>query len=125
MITFRKLLTNSIGTSEKHTSPLDDWFYRVIDVPISDLSIEDICRAIRQKLFLETILPNACNILKDEPLAGEYYDGELIASIASLSGMDIGQNIENINEIKRILASLDLTEMSKDLQQDILKIINY
>ncbi|HGV3501805.1 contact-dependent growth inhibition system immunity protein [Providencia sp. PROV259] len=125
MITFRTLLENSIDTSERHTSPLDDWFYRVIDVPISDLSIEDICRAIRQKLFLEIILPNACNILKDEPLAGEYYDGELIASIASLSGMDISQNIGSINEIKRILTSLDLTELSKDLQQDILKIMSY
>lgn len=125
MITFRKLLTNSISTTEKHISPLDDWFYRVIDIPISNLSIEDICRAIRQKLFLETILPNARNILKGDPLAGEYYDGELIAAIASLSSANIEQNIAIINEIKEILTSLDISELSKDLQQDILKIMGY
>lgn len=125
MITFRKLLTNSIGKTEKHISPLDDWFYRVIDIPISNLSIEDICRAIRQKLFLETILPNARNILKGDPVAGEYYDGELIAAIASLSSADIPQNIEIINEIKKILTSLDISELSNDLQQNILKIMNY
>ncbi|WP_272661027.1 contact-dependent growth inhibition system immunity protein [Providencia sp. PROV150] len=125
MITFRKLLANSIDKSEKHTSPLDDWFYRVLDIPISNLSTEDICRAIRQKLFLETILPNARNILKSAPLAGEYYDGELIAAIASLSSTDIAQHIEIIKEIKKILTSLDISELSKDLQQDVLKIMGY
>lgn len=125
MVTFRKLLTNSISTNEKHISPLDDWFYQIIDVPISNLSIEDICRAIRQKLFLETLLLNACNILRSAPLAGEYYDGELIAAIASLSRIDINENIESINEIKKILMPLNLSELSKDLQQDVLKIMSY
>lgn len=125
MITFRKLLANSIDKSEKHTSPLDDWFYRVLDIPISNLSTEDICRAIRQKLFLEAILPNARNILKGDPLTGECYDGELIAAIASLSSTDIVQHIEIIKEIKKILTSLDISELSKDLQQDVLKIMGY
>ncbi|ENN8379000.1 hypothetical protein ACAX46_004475 [Providencia rettgeri] len=125
MITFRKLLKNSEDVSKEHASPLDDWFYRIIDIPISKLSIEDICCAIRQKLFLEVTLPYANTILKDEPLAGEYYDGELIAAIASLSKGDVYKHIECINEIKETLKSLDMNKLPSDLQQDILKIIGH
>lgn len=122
MITFRKLLTDSMGASEKHSSSLDDWFFSIIDLPISKFSVEDISRAVRQKLFLDAVLPCAYDVLRNDPLAGEYYDGELIAAIASLSSADIQRNIKIINEIRGVLNSINPKDLTKELQKDILKI---
>ncbi|XBS71689.1 contact-dependent growth inhibition system immunity protein [Acerihabitans sp. KWT182] len=50
MNTFRKLsgdVNKKLEAGER--SSLERWFDSVVDVPIEDLAVEDICRAIRQK----------------------------------------------------------------------------
>lgn len=53
MITFRKLIGKiNLKPDSVQKSSLEQWFERVIDIPIEELSVEDICRAIRQDLDL-------------------------------------------------------------------------
>ncbi|MGC1001030.1 contact-dependent growth inhibition system immunity protein, partial [Pantoea agglomerans] len=80
MMTFRKLIGNINLTKElSQKSSLELWFEGVIDTPIEELTVEDICRAIRQEICISQLMPRVLEILTDDPLAGEYYDGELIA----------------------------------------------
>ena len=75
-------LPHVITGTEK--SGLMKWYDRVYDVPFSLFCVEDFARACRQNLFPEHIVPRVLAILRDDPLAGMLYEGELFASLASL-----------------------------------------
>jgi hypothetical protein len=60
------------------------WYRAVHNTPITELGIEDICRACRQKIHLEHTVPRALELLRTDPLAGDMYEGELLVSLKSV-----------------------------------------
>jgi len=123
MTTFRILIGNinkSNDVSQK--SSLEEWFERILDMPIEDLEVEDVCRAIRQKICIDQLLPKILTILKEDPLAGEFYDGELISSLSTITENDIKINKETFIEIRGVINELDPSDISDDLRKDISKI---
>ncbi|HDR2316575.1 TPA: contact-dependent growth inhibition system immunity protein [Enterobacter asburiae] len=36
------------------------------------IKVEDLCRAIRQKLCIDQLIPKVLEVLTENPLAGEY-----------------------------------------------------
>ncbi len=58
--------------------PLPAWYRSIRDVPLDELRIEDISKALRQNIHLEQVIPLALKRLQMEPLAGEMYQGELL-----------------------------------------------
>lgn len=85
MITFRKLIGNvNVTKIPDRQSPLELWFERIIDVPIEELSVEELCRAVRQELFINQLMPKVLEVLPEEPLADEYNDGEVIAPLSTI-----------------------------------------
>jgi len=83
-ITFR-MLDGGITGGEPQW-PLEIWYARVRDIPISEFSIFDLARSCRQKLYLEHIVPVALSRLAEDPCAGELYDGELALAFQSIPG---------------------------------------
>jgi len=81
MITFRSL-DGDIDRPVKPASSLDAWYDEKRDVPINELEVSDLCRACRQEIFLEHVLPVALERLKTDNLAGSLYDGELAVSVS-------------------------------------------
>ena len=65
-------------------SPLEIWYRSVRDKPISQFTYNDLCKACRQGLYPEVMVPVAIENLRKEPLAGESYDGELIVAMKSV-----------------------------------------
>ncbi|MFJ5334697.1 contact-dependent growth inhibition system immunity protein [Pectobacterium sp. CHL-2024] len=123
MTTFRKIIGNINTTKEpSQQSSLELWFESVLDVPIDDLTVEDLCRAIRQKVCVEELMPRILVVLTEEPLAGEYYDGELIASLSTIEKDDLKNNKDFFVKIKNIINKLHLEDLNSDLKNDILKI---
>ena len=123
MITFRKLIGNiNVRKEPDQQSPLELWFERIIDVPIEELMVEDICRAIRQKLCIDQLMPRVLEVLTEEPLAGEYYDGELIAALSTIKENDLKDQKSTFIKIKQLLNQLASSDISDDLKKDILKI---
>ncbi|WP_434672563.1 contact-dependent growth inhibition system immunity protein [Pseudomonas sp. R1-15] len=86
-MTFRELerLTQIGCLPEDSPSSLTEWYLLVCDTPLDLLSIGDVCRAIRQNLSVNELLPFAVILLHDDVLAGERYDGELLAALANVS----------------------------------------
>lgn len=123
MTTFRALLliNNSNYEPNSHSS-LDEWFSSILDVPIDELEVGDVARAIRQDIFLAEILPKAEIILRKDPLAGEDYDGQLISSIASLNYDEIKSALPYIQNISSFLNQLDKTDLDSQVVMDIEKI---
>lgn len=85
--TFRSIATNlnSSWQPEADPSSLTQWYLSVCDVPLEDLGVEDLCRAVRQDLFISDLLPVAVSTLKKDLLSGYIDDGELLAAVARLS----------------------------------------
>ena len=69
-------------------SRLDEWYRRIRDVDLSEMELSDLCRAIRQKLFLSHTMIYATNILLKNIYAGDDYDGQLLVSISALDSLD-------------------------------------
>jgi len=123
MITFRKLIGNINVTKEPdQQSPLELWFERIIDVPIEELPVEDLCRAIRQELFIDQLMPRVLAVLTEEPLAGEYYDGELIAALSTIKGNDLKDQKGTFAQIKQLINQISPSDINDDLRKDIVKI---
>jgi hypothetical protein len=63
------------------SSLLGEWYESVRDKRIVDFSVDDLCIACRQGLFLDFLLPVIADRLGSDPLAGTQYDGELLISL--------------------------------------------
>lgn len=123
MMTFRKLIGNINVTKEpSQQSSLEQWFERVIDIPINELTVEDLCRAIRQELCIAQLMPRVLEVLADDPLAGEYYDGELIAALSMIKEKELKAQGNTFIKIQQLVNQLPPSDINDDLRKDILKI---
>lgn len=123
MTTFRKLAGNiNVPSESKEASSLDVWFKQVADIPIKDLSVKDLCRAIRQGLYIDLLMPRVMAVLTADPLAGEYYDGELISALSMIKEKDIKDHKDVFIEIKQLLNEVTSSNIDNDLIKDIEKI---
>ncbi len=123
MITFRKLIGNINVTKEPdQQSSLELWFERIIDVPIEELTVEELCPAIRQKLCIDQLMPRVLEVLTEEPLAGEYYDGELITALSTIKAEDLRGQKNTFTQIRQLINQLSPSDINDDLRKDILKI---
>jgi hypothetical protein len=106
MSTFRKLIGNiNVTKDPSQQSPLELWFER-----------------IRQKLCIDQLMPRVLDVLTDDPLAGEYYDGELIAALSAIKIEDLKEQKSSFIRIKQLINQLDPSDINDDLKKDILKI---
>jgi len=103
-------------------SSLEKWFEHVIDIPIDELAVEDLCRAIRQRLCIDQLMTRALKILSEDPLAGEYYDGELISALLMIKEEDLKDQKNTFFQIKQLINQISLSDINKDLRRDIEKI---
>lgn len=123
MTTFRELLLiNKVDYKKNNHSSLDEWFSKILDVSFDKLDVGDVARAIRQDLFLAEILPRAEFILRQDPLAGEDYDGQLISSIASLDSNEARSVLPTLLRISSFLNELNKSNFGNQIIEDIEKI---
>lgn len=123
MTTFRELLLiNNSNYEPNDRSPLDEWFKDILDIHLEELEVGDVARAIRQDLFLAEILPKDEIILRQDPLAGEDYDGQLISSIASLNSNEAKAVLPYLLRISSYLNQLDKALFDNQNITDIEKI---
>ena len=123
MITFRKLIGNINKTQGAgQQSPLEQWFERVIDIPLEEMSVEDLCRAIRQEICIVQLMPRILDILTEDPLAGEYYDGELISALSTVKMINLKDHIDSFQKAKDLINKIDISTIDNEIKKDILKL---
>jgi hypothetical protein len=111
------------ATSEEY--PLPAWYRAVREIPLEELSVEDICKACRQQIHLEQVVPMALRILQSNPVAGEMYDGELLVSLKSVPigyWLKCSEDATTLKEIVEKALALDAT--SDDVRQDAKEVLN-
>jgi hypothetical protein len=122
------ILDRQLGLAELPSStgeeyPLPAWYRSVQNVPLDKLSIEDICKACRERIHLEHVVPIAIQKLTADPIAGEMYDGELLVS---LSLAEIGDEFWKRNPAQSKLVEnaiyAALPDVDADSQNDIARL---
>ncbi|WP_146039811.1 MULTISPECIES: contact-dependent growth inhibition system immunity protein [unclassified Pseudomonas] len=103
--TFRSIAAglNSTWQPEADPSSLTRWYLSVCDIPIAGLQVEDLCRAVRQELFLSELLPFVVDVLDKDLLSGFIDDGELLAAVTRLSSSYWSNDVLLAQKMRSIL----------------------
>jgi len=105
-------------------SSLEVWYQSIRDVPLGDLPIGDVARSCRQALFPDEVLPIAIGRLREDPMAGEQYDGELLASLRAVPDSFWRRRDDLRGELAEILAELDASGLDDALAAEVEAIRN-
>ena len=99
--------------------PLAAWYRSVREMPLDELTVEDISKAVQQNLHLEYVVPLALRLLESEPLAGELYDGELLVSLKAVPKRYRSQHRNEQPSLKSVVeAALQSEETTEDVRRD-------
>jgi len=66
-----------------YKSTLIDWYNRLIDKSVDELSVADVSRMIRQNILRDVAIDRAIELFLLEPFDGEMQDGDLLALLVS------------------------------------------
>ncbi|WP_342560578.1 contact-dependent growth inhibition system immunity protein [Psychrobacillus sp. FSL W7-1457] len=112
---------------------LDEWYNTLINKDITELDINDLCRMIKQNIFIELAIDKAIGFLKHNPLEGDVYDGQLLEVLFSVDMENIAEQKEPLKEvlldvkenvgIDNFMSDVDFNEY-KDLVEKFLTKIN-
>ncbi|EIT84138.1 hypothetical protein A374_16874 [Fictibacillus macauensis ZFHKF-1] len=89
---------------------LDEWYNTLINKDSTELDIIDLCRMIKQNIFIEIAIDKAIECLKRNPLEGDVYDGQLLEILFSV-------DMEKIIEQKEVLKEL-LMDVKENIEMD-------
>lgn len=97
---------------------LEQWYGRLLNKKIDDLNLEDVSRMLGQRVFLDLGIEKAMEILSEDPLAGEMYDGHLLELLYGIE-LDEFQDLEHLNILlQHIHANLSQFEWTHQEEQE-------
>ncbi|WP_147473148.1 MULTISPECIES: contact-dependent growth inhibition system immunity protein [Pseudomonas] len=103
--TFRSIAADmdSNWVPESDPSSLTQWYLKIRDLPIEDLELEDLCRALRQNLFSSELLHIVVKFLSEDVLSGFFDEGELLLLLDRLPLECFSRNNKQAAEILLVL----------------------
>jgi len=102
--------------TDKSDSPLDHWYDRLINKKVSELDLEDVSRMLGQHVLIDLGIEKAIEILSEDPLAGEMYDGHLLKLLYCIET----NNFRDLSQLKRLLQTIksDLSQFERADEED-------
>ncbi|MEK3918084.1 contact-dependent growth inhibition system immunity protein [Paenibacillus polymyxa] len=88
--------------TDNSDSPLDHWYDRLVNKKVNELDLEDVSRMLGQHVFIDLGIEKAIEILSEDPLAGEMYDGHLLKLLCSIET----NNFRDLSQLKRLLQTI-------------------
>lgn len=88
--------------TDKSDSPFDHWYDRLINKKVSEIDLEDVSRMLCQHVLIDLGIEKAIEILSEDPLAGEMYDGYLLKLLYTIET----NNFRDLSQLKRILQTI-------------------
>ena len=122
-ITFAEI-EKSQGVQHPTTTPYDDyplpaWYLSVRDKPLRDFTDEDLSTACWENFHPEYIVPIALLRLQENPLAGDLYEGQLLASLKGILNAYWLKHSDQCTHVKKLVdESIDRFE-SEDTKQKV------
>ncbi|PFE01124.1 hypothetical protein COE15_17530 [Bacillus cereus] len=89
----------NIEASFEINSKFDNWYKKLLNKTIQELSLDDVYTMLRQNILLKLAIEQACIFIREDPSAGVMYDGQLLEILSELAP-------EAINDKRNCLESL-------------------
>ena len=89
---------------------LDEWFNTLINKEITNLDIIDLCRMIKQNIFIELAIDRAIEHLELNSLEGDVYCGQLLEVLFAV-------DMDKISEHKELLKVI-LMDVKENVEID-------
>ncbi|WP_196595780.1 contact-dependent growth inhibition system immunity protein [Pectinatus frisingensis] len=100
--TISKILNISGEIDQK--CEMDKWYISLLGKTIGEIDVKDIYRMLRQDILMEIAVPKAFEMLQEDPLTGEMYDGQLLAMLYSV---DVNKYKRSVDKVKGILEKIN------------------
>lgn len=112
--------------SDGELYPLQKWYNQLIDKTLSEITVADVLRMIRQKQFISLAMSKAIRFLQDDVFIGESYDGQMLEKISEMDSLFLTSYTKDLkNIIKNALEKSVIHEWSYDGEKDeFIKIVN-
>ncbi|SCP99923.1 contact-dependent growth inhibition system immunity protein [Anaerobium acetethylicum] len=113
--------------SEVELYPLQKWYNQLIDKKVSEIEVSDVLRMIRQNEFIDIAIQRAVKFLKENPFAGEMYEGELLEKMSTLERGALKQYIQELREVLGVALIKNKTYewLDEEERKDFEKVIGY
>ena len=105
--------------SDEELYPLQKWYNQLVDKTLSEITVADVLRMIRQKQFINLAMSRAIKFLQDDVFIGESYDGEMLEKISEMDSSFLMSYTEDLKSItKNALEKSVIHEWSYDGEKD-------
>lgn len=109
--TIKELYNCSYIEENGYIYPLQKWYNELIDKYTSEITVADVLKMIRQKELIDLAISKSIDFLKNNPLAGELYDGELLAKLYTVNNNTLQGCFDEIRDIlSKALIQVDTHE---------------
>lgn len=102
-------------TSNEELYPLQKWYNQLIEKTITEITVADVLRMVRQKEFTNLAMSKAISFLQEDVFAGESYEGELLEKV---SEMDSSFLISYADDLKNIINNALVKSETRDWTYD-------
>lgn len=96
----------SLNQNNQNAEPeyaLDTWYARLINKTADEIDLEDVSRMLTQNIFIDLGIKKAMEILSEDPIAGVFYDGQLLEL---LSAVDL-DDFKDLSQLKLLLQKIN------------------
>ena len=77
----------SLNPNNQNDEPeyaLDKWYDSLINKTADEIDLEDVSRMLSQNVFIDLGIKRAMEILSEDPIAGVFYDGQLLELLSAV-----------------------------------------
>ncbi|MBR6394819.1 MAG: hypothetical protein IKS13_08395 [Ruminococcus sp.] len=89
--------------------PVEEWFNAVMEKTEDKLTVADVSRMLRQKIFSVVAINRAIEMLKDDIFTGEMYEGQLMANLCNAKEKYL---CKRYDDIRPLLKDAELKALS-------------
>ena len=91
--------------------PVEEWFNAVMEKTEDKLTVSDVSRMLRQKIFSVVAINRAIEMLKDDIFTGEMYEGQLMANLCNAKEKYL---CKRYDDIRPLLKDAELKALSNN-----------
>lgn len=95
----------------------NEWFNVLMEKYVCELSIGDICRMLRQKIFSVVAIDKAIEILNTEPFVGDLYEGQLMVNLCNAKEKYLSKRYEDMKPLLETSVRLAISHEWKDEEE--------
>ncbi len=116
----KELYDYDMITEEGGIEIANEWFNVLMEKNVYDLTLADICRMLRQKIFSVVAIDRAIDILNEDLFAGDFYEGQLLVNLCNAKEKYLSKRYDDVEPLldKAIRLALSNNWQDDEVKKD-------